>query len=419
MASVIDRIRGVYYGWWIVVSATTLGAFSGAVYFFGFSAFFLSLEEEFDSGFGKVALIAGLGNVINGGLVAPLLGPLIDRYGPRRFMFLGVALMGLGFVLLSTATSMTQVFVYFLAFISVGVGMGAMVPPTMALPKWFIRKRGTVFGIHNTGLGIGAVLVIATGLLIEALGWKGAALAIGIAAWALGFPMAAIVKSRPEQYGLLPDGGSAHEKSTAGEHIPEVELTAREALATRAFWLQYASFTLRMMVSIGTIIHFVPAVVETGVSQTAAVGYFSLFGIMSLPSRFFAGTLGDRFNKRLVFMAATGIMGLASITLASADAAWQIVLFAVLFATGSGGSGTVMNPISADTFGRASFATIAGYGAIITMVGTFAGPVLAGFVYDATNGYAPTMYTFAGLTAASIGLIALARRPVSKAVAAS
>jgi len=330
----------------------------------------------------------------------------------------GVALMGLGFVLMGRATSIELFYVYFLGLVAVGNNLGISLPTNVALANWFVRKRGTAFGIYNTGLGLGAALVALVRWLIEGLGWRTAAFAIGIAVWAVGLPLALLLRHRPEQYGLRPDGdgpappvGTRHRAATSQE--PEVRL--REALASRTFWLMYGAFALRMMVSIGVIVHFIPALKDKGLSEATGAGLLALFGVLGVPSRFLAGALGDRWDKRLVF----GVMGactcLSALTLAWTSSLWQAVIFVALFSTGIGGSGTLMSPISAESFGRRSFGAISGMGSVLTVAGTASGPILAGFLYDATRAYTLTLYIFTGIAAGSVLLLMLAGRPAPRA----
>ena len=113
----------IFYGWWIVFTAAILAALAGGVYFFGFTAFFLPVMRDLDVSRGTLSSIVAVAS-LEGGILGPLQGYFIDRFGPRRLMYVGVTLMGLGFILISTAQSIVPFTIYFILFIAIGAGMG-------------------------------------------------------------------------------------------------------------------------------------------------------------------------------------------------------------------------------------------------------------------------------------------------------
>jgi len=275
----------------------TLGA---GFYLLGFTAFVLPLADEFDAARGPISLALGL-STLAGALLGPVQGYFVDRYGPRPIMILGVTLMGLGFVLLSTATSLVWFYVYFIPFIGLGAGMGIMSTAHVAVNNWFVRKRGTAFGITMSGVGLGGLIVALTQLLVSTLGWREAALIIGIIVWSVGYPMASLMRRRPEDYGLLPDGVQETgdtDKVNSSQPTDEIDFTVREAFASRAFWLVIIGFGVRNMVSIGVMLHFIPAMVDRGFSEGSAALVIALIGILTIPGRLLSGRLQDKIENR-------------------------------------------------------------------------------------------------------------------------
>ncbi len=410
----------VYFGWWLVGSATTLNVITGGVYYFGFSAFFLPLQDEFHASHGAVSLSFGLSNVVQGMIVAPFLGFFIDRLGPRKVLLFGIAVVGLGYMSLALANSLVMFYILFLGLVSVGVS-ASQSPTAAAVANWFIKRRGTAFGVVNAGFGFGALAVVVTNFLIEQLGWRGAAAAIGIILWTVGFPLTALLRHRPEQYGMVPDGhagaSGAYEPKTSRKGKKRVEqiehnFTLGEALHNRAFWLLFIGFSLRSGVSAGTSFHIIPAMHDKGFSADEAAALVGLFGVASIPFRLISGAMLDRFEKRYVAAVAVAIQGLAMVALVWASSLWQIVIALVLFSSGSGGTASLLQPIAGDYFGRKSYATISGVGSMISVVGMATFPTVAGYMRDATGTYTAGLLMFAVVSAAATAILMMAKRPV-------
>ena len=408
----------MYFGWWIVFSASALTALAAGVYFFGFSAFFLPVASEFNVSRGMLSLVVSLAS-LEGGILGPVQGYFIDKYGPRRLMYIGVALMGLGFILLSTASSIGPFVVYFVVFIAIGAGMGMFAPSFAAVANWFVRRRGTAFGITMSGFGLGATLVAGTNFLVENLGWRGAAVTIGLLVWLVGFPLASIMRHKPEKYGLLPDGAHSPPPAVDPKHPyagQEIDFTLREALSSASFWFLNVGFALRALVGSALGLHFIPAMVDKGYSAATGAALLGLFGVLSLPGRLGFGILGDRYDKRLVAGSLGGVMGLAMLSFAWSRSLWQVLVFLVLYALSSGGGASLMFALRGEYFGRKAFATLSGLGSTVMVAGTIAGPFIAGITFDHTGSYNVAFYIFAIFSVGSMIALLLAKRPVPKGV---
>lgn len=414
------RGRSVFYGWWIVFSAAGLTMIGGAFYFFGFSTFLLPVEKDLMVDRGPLSLAVSV-STLEGALLGPIQGYFVDRYGPRRIMMLGVALMGLGFVLLSTADSLLEFYLYFIPFIGVGAGLGIMAPSFVAVSNWFIRKRGTAFGIAMTGVGVGGLLVPFTRYLIAEFGWQQAALIIGIIIWAIGMPLTMLMRHRPEQYGMLPDGLTAEQAKLAAEQpsIPgsttlhqEINFTVGEALTSPAFWQLGVGFGLRNMLSSGILIHMIAAAVARGHSEAFGAGLLGIMAGMSIPSRILGGVLQDRVEKRKVGGTVGFLTALSLVFFLINDSVWALATFAVLFSIAWGAASPTQQAIRGEYFGRLHYAKINGFANLFMTSGSIAGPALAGFAFDATHTYQGSFTAFAVLSLVSAVVIWHAKRPV-------
>ena len=397
----------MFYGWWLVFVATVLGAIASGAYFTGFSAFFLALIEEFDVSRGALSSVVSIASLLTA-LTLPFQGYLIDRFEPRRVMYVGIAMMGLGFVLISTAESFILFAVYFIVFISVGAHLGLILPALTAVANWFNKRRGVAFGIATSGVGLGAVLVVGTNYLIESLGWRGAALTIGFIVWGVGFPLASLVRYRPEQYGMLPDGEKRPDEASGPAAVAtslETGLTAREALRTSAFWWMSLSFSSRSFANVALAVHFIPAMQEKDFSSGTAAALFGLLGILTVASLLGNGLLIDAVSKRLVGIGQAALMIVAMLVFVWATSLWQIVMFVALYALTTGAGGSLKYAMLSEHFGRKSFATINGFVLTVAVIGSALGPAFAGFSFDATDSYDVAFYGLA--LAALVAAIAM------------
>lgn len=409
-------LRSVYYGWWIVVGATILAVVTAGFFFIGFSAFILPLSEDLHADRGPISLGLSAATLI-GAFLGPIQGYFVDRYGPRRVMVLGITLVGLGFILLSTAQTLTEYFLYVIPLFGFGMSMGTMPPAMVAVSNWFIRKRGVAFGLASTGFGLGGALVVLVQFLIETVGWRETALIIGLMFWVVGIGVASLMRHRPEQYGMLPDGDSTtgvEEPRVTQLVVPEIDFTVPEALASRSFWLLSLGFGIRGLALNGVGAHFIPVLVEKDFSDSTAAAFLAALGLLTIPSRIGFGFLLDRIEKRKVAAVLGASIALGLLFLLLGDSTWFVVPFIVFYGFGWGGTSPAMPSIRGEYFGRTNLAKINGFSMAIETTGAMVGPVFAGFTFDMTGSYDTAIVTFACFAMLSVVFIVLARRPVPK-----
>src|SRR6202161_4452837 len=174
----------VFYGWF-VVSAAFAVTFVGFGCAFSFSAFVDPLQREFGASRGSVSLVFSLAGFLYFGL-GIFSGPLADRFGSRRLAVSGMILTGLGLAAASAARNLLEVYAAYGLGVGLGVGC-AYVPAIGAVQRWFVRWRGFASGLAVSGIGVGTlVMPPLASLLIDALGWRGAYLALGTLAAVVG-----------------------------------------------------------------------------------------------------------------------------------------------------------------------------------------------------------------------------------------
>ena len=394
-------------------------ALSAGLNFYGFSAFFVPLSEEFKWGRAALSGVFSLSRV-EGGILGPIEGYMTDKLGPRKIMLVGVPLMGVGFIFLSQVNSLLTLYLVYVLGITLGSGMGFSTPVAAAVANWFRQKRSRAFGFLWSGVAIGgAVLVPLVTWLISAYGWRTAAVVSGILVLAVGMPVALIMRHRPEQYGYLPDGASppppgavsVASLETKGAVAGETELGPLQSVKTAAFWFLGLSVSLRSVVTTGFVIHFIPMMVDRGMSLTAAGGLLGSVALLSIIGRLGLAWLGDILDKRYLLAVAMAVMGLAMLGMSQVQSLGAVIAVLVMYAVAYGGTTVLPLSLQADLFGRNSFATVRGLLHTVQTGGTLLGPISAGFVFDITESYFLALLGFAGASFLGMLLILGARRP--------
>lgn len=410
-----QKVKGLYYGWWVVLSGTFLYGLGVGSIFYGFNTFFSPMVEEF--GWSRAATSGAFSmSRLEGGISGPLVGWLIDRFGVRKMAMLGVTMAGIGFMSLSLVNSLWSLYLIFGLFISVGFDTGFARACTAAAAKWFIAKRSRAISFIVTGGGIGgAIIVPGLGWLITVYGWRSAALIIGASILVLGLPPAYFMRNTPEEMGLQPDGLKPRFNDSGAlieSHLLEKDFTIREALRTRAYWTYVAAMLLRASILSTMVIHQIPYLQDMGIDYQVAAGILGSMVAISIPGRLIFGWLGDRVDKRWILFTICMMQGMGIFIFIHASSIFMLYIFVTIFGLGYGGAIPVVHALRADLFGRKIFASLAGITMLFTMVSTVSAPILLGRLYDVTNSYIIGFYTLLVLIVLSGITFLMIRKPV-------
>jgi len=380
----------------------------GALMFHAYGAYAVLLREEF--GWSKTTLAAAFSMArAESGIFGPIQGWLTDRFGPRALIRIGMVIFAVGFLLFSRIDGRVAFFLTFF-MMAVGASLGGYLPISVAIVTWFRRRRSLALSLSGMGMALGGLL---TPLVVAALarfGWRWTAFASGLVVLALGLPLAQLMRRPPETYGLTPDG-EPRVPDRAAARDPR-SYTAREAMATRAFWYISLGHAAALLVVSAVMVHMVIHVTERlGYSLQQAGAVVALLTVMQLTGQLTGGWLGDRFSKRWICAGCMLGHAAALMVLGLATAFWMVLAFAVLHGLSWGMRGPLMAAIRADYFGSGSFGMISGVSSMVIMFGMMLGPLVAGILADRTGSYVPGFAVLA--TCAALGSLAfvLARRP--------
>lgn len=398
--------RRVFYGWWIVVACFFISLYTGGVVFYGFTAFFEPLADKFDWSYAQISFAASLRGM-EAGLLAPLVGILVDRWGSRRLLLSGTIISTLGLILVSRTASLAM---FYGAFLLLAVGMSICSSTVLmtAVANWFRRKIGIATGIMVSGYGFSGLLVPVIVRLIDTYDWQIALTILAIGMLALCLPLSLVVRHKPEQYGYQPDGeteGALTSSASSAQAKPaEASIATRQALKSPAFWHIALSLLCQAMIVSAVVTHVMPYLTSIHISRANSSIIASALALTSIPGRLGLGWLGDRFDKRRVIASAFAMMcgGLLCFGFATPGATWMLTPFLILFGIGYGGNNTLRASAIREFFGRDNFGAIHGFVLGMIALGSIAGPPLAGWVFDNWGTYQPIWLAFAGLAVAAM-----------------
>ena len=408
------RRKGLFYGWWIAVSAAIMHFFGGGTFYYGFTVFFNPIRESFGWN-ATVTSVAFTLQRLEGGIMGPIAGYMVDRFGPRRLMMAGWVVVGIGFILMSRISSLWGFYGTFV-IIATGSSFASGMMSNVAIANWFDKKRSRALTIAFVGPGLCGLLVPVLAMLNSRFGWQTTLFFTGIGLWLTVLPLSLVMRHRPEPYGYLPDGaGTPAQPSPVNETVRRSSdgLPARSALRTSSFWFLASGAFFQQVGTSAVMVHIVPYLESINVQTTIAALSVTGMTLCSLMGRIGFGMLGDFTNKRLLIAASLGLqaVGLFVFSTISDDRIWLLILFLLTFGPGYGGPIPLRPALMADYFGTKNFGTIMGLSGVVSMVGGLISPVLAGWIFDTTGSYQLAWTIFAFITLPAIPLMLLARPP--------
>ena len=382
-----------------------------------FGAYVAVLVEE--RGWSKTALSGAAAlKSTESAVLGPVLGWMIDRFGSQGMIRAGIVMFGIGFMLLSQIDSLATFYAAFV-ILALGSSMCSNFAVSVTIIQWFEKRRARALSMMQFGSALGGMFVVFVGLSIQTFGWRVTAFASGVIAIVVGWPLARVIRSRPEDHGETVDGVPvAPEDTKQPETAPGPAFTAREALRTSAFWLISLGHGFSLLVVQAVNVHAITHIKEgLGYSLALASLVFTLvtagqfFGVM------FGWVVGDRFAKRKVAAACMLMHAAGLLMLTFAIGPVMLVLAALVHGFGWGLRGPFMQAIRADYFGRRSIGLIIGLSSLITVIGNIAGPLVAGAFADFTGNYQLGFTILALLAALGSLFFWVATPPRSPAVA--
>jgi sugar phosphate permease len=408
----------IYFGWWIVAAGFSYQILHSSLLFLSQGAYLIELQTAF--GWSKSSISGAFSLLrVESGLLGPVQGWMIDRFGPRPVMLIGTVLFGLGFILFGFIDSLWEFYLTF-GLVAIGSSLGGFLTINTAIAHWFYRKRARAMSVTSVGFASGALIAPIVALSMVTFGWRDTAIVSGIVVFIIGVPASLMFRRSPEAFGLLPDGETEERRrqrtevsrtaTESGEGEPD--FTVREAMRDRAFWYIAVGHGTALLVTSTIPVHLVPYLVEqNGWSPAAASLVFPAIMVMQIMGLVVGGTLGDLYSKRIVSAIAMFGHGGAFIVLAFSSSIPAVAAAVIMHGLAWGARGPLMMAIRADYFGRRNLGLIAGWSNAVTITGSVIGPVYAGIMFDRLGTYDFAFWTMGAVTIVSTVFFLAARKP--------
>jgi len=402
-----------FYGW-VVVAVTFVTMAIGVNARTAFSLLYPPILSEFGWERGVTAGAFSFGFVASA-VVSPLIGKLMDRAGPRAVMELGVALMGGGMLLAPLTSAPWHLYIT----LGVMVGAGSVCLGysgfSLFLPNWFVRRRGLAIGIAFAGVGIGSVTLLPwVQHMIEQGGWRTACTAMGLLILIALAPINLLLRKRPEDLGLQPDGDAASSASAA-KAVSNIldpvwagtEWTLARALRTARFWWIALGYFCGLYIWYAVQVHQTKFLLDIGFSASLAVWALGMVSLLGIPGQILLGHLSDRIGREAIWAiscAGFAICFAALIGLRYEPSLFLVYLMVVTQGVMGYGLTSVMGAVVLEIFQGPHYGSIFGTLMLLALAGGAAGPWVTGLLFDLTGSY---IIAFAIAIAVS-GLSALA-----------
>ena len=418
--------QGIFYGWWLTGVAAFVMIIGTVPIFQGMTAWFVVLEREFGWSRAQLSLAFSLTRA-EGTVMGPVAGYLVDKVGPRRMVFFGLPVMGIGFILFSRIDNLWQ---FYAAFVlaSMGAGFGTWLPMMTVLNHWFQKRRSMAMSLAMEGFALGGVLMIpALAWAIDPdepnrIGWRLTAAGLGVALIILAWPVSRLVRNRPEEYGLRPDGrpevrSEPGDRGESGKGEPEgADFTWQEAMRTRPFWLITIGHSATSIVIVTLTVHLGPMLTDLGYSLQMVAWVVSTYTGVGAAFTLVGGYIGDRVPMHLALFVFSVIQSVAVVILLSANTFPMVLLFAVVLGIGFGGRTPMTTAIRGVYFGRRAFASITGISMIPMNIMLLVFPLFTGIMFDVVGSYQIPLSVLAAVSFVGAGMFLLLGKPSFKFV---
>jgi MFS family permease len=385
-----------FYGW-VIVAVTFVTMAIGVNARTAFSLFFPPILSEFGWERGVTAGAFSFGFVVSA-IASPLIGRLMDRAGPRAVMEIGVALMAGGLLLAPLTREPWHLYVT----IGVMVGAGSIClgysGQSLFLPNWFIRRRGLAIGIAFAGVGIGSVTLLPwVEYMIEHTGWRTACTAMGLLVLIVLAPINLLLRKRPQDIGLEPDGDTVHPSASA-QPVSNIvdpawvatDWTLSRALRTARFWWIALGYFCGLYIWYAVQVHQTKFLLDIGFSPNVAVWALGLVSLLGIPGQIVLGHASDRIGREAIW--AISCLGFAicfAALIALKSAPSLVLVYVMVFTQGALGYGltSIMGAVVLEIFQGAHYGSIFGTVMLAALAGGAAGPWVTGSLHDLTGDY--------------------------------
>jgi MFS family permease len=384
-----------FYGW-VIVAVTFVTMAIGVNARTSFSLLFPQIINEFGWDQGVTAGAFSFGFLASA-IAGPLIGRTMDRFGPRTVMELGVALMGAGLLLAPLTTQPWHLYLT----IGVLVGAGSVClgysGQSLFLPNWFIRRRGLAMGLAFGGVGIGSMTLLPwVQHIIEQTGWRTACTAMGIVVLVVLAPINLLLRKRPQDIGLEPDGDATPlESAQPVSYVVDpawaaIDWTLGRAIRTARFWWIQLGYFCSLYIWYAVQVHQTKFLLDIGFSPSVAVWSLGAVSLLGIPGQIALGHLSDRIGREWIWtVSCVGFATCFAALIALKYFPALPLVYLMVFTQGALGYGltSILGAVVLEIFQGKHFGSIFGTVMIAVMTGGAAGPWITGVLHDFYGDY--------------------------------
>jgi MFS family permease len=386
-----------YYGWLIVGVAFVTMAI-GVTARTAFSLLLPPLIDEFGWDRGLAAGAFSFGFLVSA-VLSPGVGRVMDARGPRLVIMTGVALLSLGLFLAPYIEQPWHLYATLGVLVGGGANMMTYTAHSQFLPNWFLRRRGLAISIAFAGAGVGAIVLLPwLQSIILNDGWRASCWTIGMLVVLAVAPLNLLVRKKPEDLGLMPDGEARPASASERRHTSHVvdptwaaiEWTPSRAARTTRFWWIVLGYFCALVAWYAVQVHQTKYLTEIGFTPLVAAWALGAVSVAGIPGQIILGGLSDRIGREWVWTA--GCAGFAicyAALIALEQAPSSALLYLMVFTQGFFGYAltSVMGPIVFEIFEGPHYGSIFGTITVALIGGGAAGPWIAGVMHDASGSY--------------------------------
>jgi MFS family permease len=408
VSKVLTRVRGIYYGWILVLMLGVTQTITWGIVYYGFAVFLPPMEADLGWSRGEMSGALSAATLISALCAAPV-GRWLDARGPRLLMTAGLVVSVAMLLAWSGVQSLVQ---FYLVWAAIGVAMSAVLyEPAMAtIAVWFERQRARAMTSLALIAGFASTIFMPIeSWLIELYGWRLALLLLAafLAATTI-LPHALLLRRRPEDLGLNVDGDPEPVTRATGR-ARRSGVSVGRALRDGAFrWLAVA-FSLNMVVNIAVSVHLVAYLQDRGYDLGLAATATGLIGAMQVVGRLLLAAIGDRLRERSLTAVILGLQPVSLLLLLLLPGAVGVWSFIVVFGASRGIMSLLRPLFVADLYGRERFASISGAMSAFVTASTAVAPLGAGVAYDVMGSYDPLFWSFVLVSALASAAVLLVR----------
>jgi predicted MFS family arabinose efflux permease len=418
--------RGVHYGW-VVAAITFLTALSSSAALGLPGALLQPLSKEFGWSVDQISTALAVRFVLYG-LMGPFAAILMERFGLRRVMSFALALIAAGMALVRHVSEFWQLVVLLGVTLGLGSGMTALVLNAVVANRWFEQRRGLVMGLLTASSATGQLIFLPIGTwLIEHMGWRMALFPVMAVCALVAVLAAALVRSHPQELGLLPYGATPAQAGVPLQVPPRAPISVRTPFAVlaqvrgnRVFWVLFGSFFICGLSTNGLIqSHFISLCGDAGLGAVPAASVLAMMGAFDLVGTILSGWLSDRYDSRYLLCWYYALRGLSLAWLPSADfTLYGLSVFAIFYGLDWIATVPPTVRLAAQAFGKERAAMVFGWIFAGHQLGAAVAAYGAGRIRTLTLSYDPAVYAAAAACGVAALMVLAARRRSASLAAA-